>query len=74
MSKRITVRIGPDGTISAKIEGHSGPSCVDELSTVQGLLPGATVTDSRLTDEYYLQSPQYLPQQEQATLRFEEGQ
>ncbi|GAB3547435.1 hypothetical protein GCM10027404_09520 [Arthrobacter tumbae] len=56
MSKRIRVTVSPDGQISATIEGHEGPSCMDELGTVSALFPGATIVDSRLTPEYYHRS------------------
>lgn len=56
MNKRIRVTVSPDGQISATIEGHEGPSCMDELSTVAALFPGASIVDSRLTPEYFHQN------------------
>ncbi|WP_433876234.1 DUF2997 domain-containing protein [Sinomonas atrocyanea] len=56
MSRRITVSIGPDGTISAEVSGASGPACLSSYDTIGKLIPGATVVDSKLTDEYHATS------------------
>lgn len=72
MTKRITISISPGGTISASVEGHEGPGCVDELATVQALLPGATIADSRLTPEYFTDTPQYLVESTRPVTEIEE--
>lgn len=72
MTKRITISISPDGVIAASVEGYKGPGCVNELATVQALLPGATVADSRLTPEYFADTPQYLADSTQPVTEIEE--
>lgn len=51
--KKITITISSSGAITAESSGQPGPSCMDELATIQALLPGAEIADSRLTPEYF---------------------
>lgn len=51
--KKITITVSSSGAITAESSGQPGPSCVDELTTIQALLPGAEIADSRLTPEYF---------------------
>ncbi|WP_077490421.1 DUF2997 domain-containing protein [Sinomonas mesophila] len=55
MTRRITVNVGPDGVITAGVSGAPGPSCLSSYETINQLVPGTTVVDSRLTDEYHVQ-------------------
>ncbi|WP_398434164.1 DUF2997 domain-containing protein [Sinomonas atrocyanea] len=56
MSRRITVSIGQDGTISAEVSGAPGPACLSSYDTIGRLVPGATAVDSKLTHEYHATS------------------
>lgn len=53
MGKRITVTVAPDGTIHAEASGNQGTKCLADIDIINSLVPGSTVTDSRLTAEYY---------------------
>lgn len=53
--KTITVTISATGTIVAEAHGP-GPGCVDELATIQALLPGAVISGSRLTPAFHPQA------------------
>lgn len=53
--KTITLTISAIGTITAEAQGP-GPSCTDELTAIQALLPDAVIIDSRLTPAYYQQN------------------
>ena len=57
--KTITVTVSAAGTISAEASGP-GPSCTDDLATIQALLPDAVITDSRLTPAYFQSTDQEL--------------
>ncbi|RJT97359.1 DUF2997 domain-containing protein [Arthrobacter frigidicola] len=72
MTKRITISIGSDGAITASVEGYKGPGCIDELSTVQALLPGASITDSRLTPEYFIDASQHLAESTRPVIEIED--
>ena len=52
MTKRITLRIGPNGEVRADVSGFRGKSCVDYISVLEKMLDAETV-DSQPTDEYY---------------------
>lgn len=54
MTRRISVSIAPDGTITAEVTGAPGPACLSSYETIGRLVPGASVVDSKLTPEYYL--------------------
>jgi hypothetical protein len=73
MTKRITISISPDGVIAASVEGYKGPECLNELATVQALLPGATVADSKLTSEYFTDATQYLADSTHPVTEIEES-
>lgn len=53
MTKRITVTVNPHGMITVTASGQPGPKCLDEMATIQTLVQGATVVDSRLTPEFH---------------------
>lgn len=53
MSKKFVVTIGSDGMISAETSDITGAACLDELATIEALVPDARVVDSRLTGDYY---------------------
>lgn len=50
--KRIIVRISPDGLVEAATEGFKGPSCLDSIQLLEGILEAQTVT-SDFTPEYH---------------------
>ena len=52
MTKRITVTIASDGSITAEVGGQQGPRCLDDTGTVAALCDFAVITESRLTSEY----------------------
>jgi hypothetical protein len=51
--KKITITVSASGSITAESSGQAGPSCMDELATIQALLPQSEILDSRLTPEYF---------------------
>lgn len=53
--KTVTITISATGAITAEAHGP-GPGCVDELASIQALLPDTVVADSRLTPMYYKQA------------------
>jgi hypothetical protein len=53
VTKRITVTVNPQGMITVTASGQPGPKCLDEMATIQTLVQGATVVDSRLTPEFH---------------------
>lgn len=55
MTKRITLRIGPDGQVRADVSGFRGTACVDYISTLEKMLDAEAV-DSQPTSEYYSNS------------------
>lgn len=52
MTKRINIRIFPDGQIQAEIKGIKGKKCTDYIGILETLLRSETV-DSDLSAEYY---------------------
>jgi hypothetical protein len=54
MTKRITIRIAADGSMSAESGGRQGPKCIDDAELIAALCDFATIVDSRLTPEYEL--------------------
>ncbi|MEC5180528.1 DUF2997 domain-containing protein [Arthrobacter sp. CG_A4] len=51
--KKITITVSASGSITAESGGQPGPSCMDELATIQALLPQTEIVDSKLTPEYF---------------------
>lgn len=52
MGKKIQLRIYPDGTVQANVEGIKGKKCTDYIKIIEGILE-AEVLDSEYTPEYY---------------------
>lgn len=52
MGKKIQLRIYPDGTVQANVEGVKGKKCTDYIKIIEGILE-AEVIDSEYTPEYY---------------------
>jgi len=53
MTRRITLRIGPDGQVKADVSGFIGKACVDYISVLEKMLDAEAV-DSQPTPEYYV--------------------
>lgn len=51
----ITVRITPDGRITAETHGMTGPKCLDYIATLEDLLD-ATTHSSSFTADYHATS------------------
>lgn len=52
MSKKINIRIFPDGKVQAEVEGVKGKNCTDYIKIIEEILKAETV-DSEYTPEYY---------------------
>jgi hypothetical protein len=52
--KRITLKISPDGSVSAEAHGRQGKKCVDDLAIITGLVGNSTILNSSLTEEFNL--------------------
>lgn len=52
ITKRINIRIFPDGKIQAEVQGIKGKKCTDYLKVIQEILQ-ARIEDSDYTKEYY---------------------
>lgn len=52
MDKKIQIRIFPDGTVQAEVEGIKGKKCTDYIKIIEELLEAETF-DSEYTPEYY---------------------
>ncbi|ABR35926.1 MULTISPECIES: DUF2997 domain-containing protein [Clostridium] len=52
MGKKIQLRIYPDGTVQANVEGIKGKKCTDYIKIIEDILD-AEVIDSEYTPEYY---------------------
>lgn len=52
MGKKIQLRIYPDGTVQANVEGIKGKKCTDYIKIIEDILE-AEVIDSEYTPEYY---------------------
>lgn len=52
MGKKIQLRIYPDGTVQADVEGIKGKKCTDYIKIIEDILE-AEVIDSEYTPEYY---------------------
>jgi hypothetical protein len=52
MTRRLTVRIRPDGSIEAETHGMKGPECLSYIETLERLTEAETV-DSWYTSEFF---------------------
>lgn len=52
ITKRINIRIFPDGKIQAEVKGIKGKKCTDYIEVIQEILQ-ARIEDSDYTKEYY---------------------
>lgn len=52
MTKRLTVRIRPDGSLEAETQGMKGSECLPYIEQLEHLT-GAQVVDSWYTEEFY---------------------
>lgn len=52
MTKRIKIRIFPDGQVQAEIKGIKGKKCTDYIGILETMLKSETV-DSDYSPEYY---------------------
>lgn len=62
MTKRITVTVNPNGMITVTASGQPGPKCLDEMATINSLIPGAITVDSRLTPEFHQSATETVAQ------------
>lgn len=51
MTKKLVVRLKPDGTVDAETFGMTGPECLDYVQILENLLEATTV-DSQFTADY----------------------
>jgi hypothetical protein len=51
MTRKLSISISPDGTISAEASGTPGPECLTALDQLRVLL-GAEIADSKPTPEF----------------------
>jgi hypothetical protein len=51
MSRRLQIRVAPDGSITAETLGYTGQECLDAIGVLEDLLD-ATTTSSRFTAGY----------------------
>lgn len=58
MTRKLTISILPDGTITADASGTPGPDCLSAIEQLRYML-GAEVSDSKPTPEFSA-SPAYL--------------
>ena len=56
MTKRITVTIQSDGSISAESSGQAGAACLDDLAVIEALCDSGIVVGSNLTPEYFAEA------------------
>ena len=52
MEKKIQIRIFPDGTVQAEVDGIKGKTCRNYIKIIEELLEAKTI-DSNYTPEYY---------------------
>lgn len=70
MSKRIQLRVYPDGRIEAQVEGVKGKKCTDYIAVLEELLQAETI-QSAYTAEYYEPAEASVREQEQAPQRIQ---
>ncbi len=59
MSKRIKLKIFPDGQVQAEVLGFRGKKCTDYISILEQLLDAEAI-DSERTSEYYLEESEAI--------------
>lgn len=62
MSKKIQLRIFPDGRVQAEVQGIKGKACTDYIGILEEVL-NAEVYESSYTPEYYENQEVWLSQQ-----------
>jgi len=62
MSKKIQLRIFPDGRVQAEVQGIKGKACTDYIEILEEVL-NAEVYESSFTPEYYENQEVWLSQQ-----------
>jgi acylphosphatase len=71
-SKRIQLRVYPDGRIEAEVQGVKGKACTDYIAVLEELLEAETV-ESAFTPEYYETEEVAARQEQQAPRRVQGG-
>jgi hypothetical protein len=71
MSKKIVMKIRPDGKIEAHVEGVKGKKCVSYIKEIEDML-GARVVNMTYTPEYYESEEELLEQQKARTQQVKE--
>lgn len=71
MSKRIQLRVYPDGRIEAEVQGVPGKKCTDYIAVLEELLEAETI-ESAFTPEYF-QAEEVAVRQEQHAPRHVQG-
>ena len=70
MSRRIQLRVYPDGRIEAVVQGVKGKKCTDYIAVLEELLQAETV-ESAYTPEYYEPEEVRVRQEEHAPGRIQ---
>lgn len=68
MSKKIQIRIFPDGRVQAEVQGIKGKACTDYIEILEEVL-NAEVYESSYTPEYYENQEVWLSQQIDETVQ-----
>ncbi len=71
-SKRIQLRVYPDGRIEAVVQGVKGKTCTDYIAVLEELLEAETV-ESAFTPEYFETEEVAVRQDQQAPQRVQGG-
>ena len=71
-SKRIQLRVYPDGRIEAEVQGVKGKKCTDYIALLEELLDAETI-ESEFTPEYYESEEVGVRQDQQAPRRVQGG-
>lgn len=72
MSKRIQLRVYPDGRIEAEVQGVKGKTCTDYIAVLEELLEAETI-ESAFTPEYFETEEVAVRQEQQAPQRIQGG-
>lgn len=72
MSKRIQLRVYPDGRIEAEVQGVKGKTCTDYIAVLEELLEAETI-QSAFTPEYFETEEVVVRQEQQAPQRIQGG-
>lgn len=70
MSRRIQLRVYPDGRIEAVVQGVKGKKCTDYIQVLEELLEAETI-ESAYTPEYYEQEEVVVRQDEHTPQRIQ---